>query len=475
MSQKFAWGAATAAYQIEGAVNEDGRTDSIWDTYCRIPGNTAEGADGSVAADHYHRWPQDVSLMEDLRLDAYRFSIAWPRVQPGGTGPVNPAGLDFYRRLVAALQERGIRPYVTLYHWDLPQELEDRGGWANRDTAVAFGEYAALVGEALASEGVTDWFTVNEPFCTAFLGYASGVHAPGRTDPAAALAAVHHLNLAHTLGYRALQATAPGSRIGAALNMRAVYPGNPADPADLAAARKISVMGDEVFIGPMIEGRYSPEVFELTERIVNWDRLIRPGDLPDPNEPMGLIGVNYYYSITAEARRPDSPSGGTGGHGASAFSPWVGCEDVVLLDPPPPHTQMGWNIDPDGLRRILTELSVRFPGIPLSITENGLANADVVSPDGAVHDPQRINYLRDHIEVVADVRQAGAEVESYFVWSLMDNFEWARGYSKRFGLVHIDYETLVRTPKDSAKWYTRVAASGLPPEDLPAQLMADLD
>lgn len=460
----FAWGAATAAYQIEGAAHEGGRTDSIWDTYCRIPGRTAEGADGSVAADHFHRWPEDVALMRGMNLDAYRFSVSWPRVQPGGRGGPNGPGLDFYRRLVAGLLEAGVRPYVTLYHWDLPQELEDRGGWPTRDTALAFADYAAIVGEALGAEGVRDWFTVNEPFCSAFLGYASGVHAPGRTDPADALAAVHHLNLAHTLGARALREVVPGSRVGAALNMRAVYPADPENAADRAAARKIEVVGDEAFIGPMVEGRYGSEFLQATDGIVDWDRLIRDGDLPGPNEAVDLIGVNYYYSLRAAARTPDSPAGGTGGHGASAHSPWVGCDDVVLLDPPPPHTQMGWNIDPGGLRSILLALGRRFPGIPLSITENGLAHADVVGADGRVHDPQRIAYLRDHIGVVADARRAGVDVESYFVWSLMDNFEWARGYSKRFGLVHIDYDTLVRTPKDSAHWYGQIAASGLPPE-----------
>lgn len=465
-TDQFLWGAATAAYQIEGGVKEDGRTPSIWDTFSHTPGRTALGETGDIAADHYHRWEADLDLMAGLHLGAYRFSISWSRVQPGGRGPLNRAGVDFYRRLVAGQLERGIRPFVTLYHWDLPQELEDAGGWPHRATAEAFGEYAGAIGEVLAAEGVRDWFTVNEPWCTAFLGYASGVHAPGRTNPADALAAAHHLNLGHTLAARALRAASPDARVGAALNMRAVYPGNPDDPADVAAARKLEVIGDEIFIGPMLEGSYSPELLAMTDGIIDWGSLVRDGDLPTPAEAMDHVGVNYYYALWASARTADSPAGATGGHGASDHSPWVGCDDVVIHESIPPLTEMGWSVNPEGLARILAALTRRFPHVPLSITENGIATPDLLGADGGVHDADRIAYLRDHIQVLADARRAGTDLRSYFVWSLMDNFEWARGYSKRFGLVHVDYDTLVRTPKDSARWYADIAATGQTPEAL---------
>ena len=471
-SSKFLWGAATAAYQIEGAVATDGRTDSIWDTFSREPGRVANGESGEVAADHYHRWADDVALMSDLNLDAYRLSVSWPRVQPGGRGAFNQKGLDFYKRLISGLLEKNIQPYVTLYHWDLPQELEDAGGWPNRATAEAFADYAAGMAEALAPLGVRDWFTLNEPWCTAFLGYGSGVHAPGRTSPADAVAAAHHLNLAHTLATRAVRGVDPDARIGAALNMRAVYPADPANPADVAAARKIEVIGDEVFIGPMLEGAYSPELIALTEDVVDWSTLAQPGDLLRADEACDFVGVNYYYALWAAARTADSPRGSSGGHGMSAHSPWVGCDDVLLLESVPPLTDMGWSINPEGLTKILAMLGERFPGLPLSITENGLASADVVAEDGSIHDTDRIDYLRDHIQVMADARRDGVDIQSYFVWSLLDNFEWARGYSKRFGLVRVDYDTLVRTPKDSALWYARIAGAGRAPEDIPADLLA---
>lgn len=466
MSDRFLWGAATAAYQIEGAAAEDGRTPSIWDTYSHEPGRVARGENGDVAADHYHLWAQDVDLMAELGLGAYRLSVSWSRVQPHGRGAFNPRGVDFYKRLVERLLSRGIKPFVTLYHWDLPQELQDAGGWPVRSTAEAFAEFADGVARALAAEGVKDWFTVNEPWCTAFLGYASGVHAPGVTDPGAALASAHHLNLAHTLGSRALHAVDPSARVGAALNMRAVYPVDPSNAEDIAAARELEVMGDEIFIGPMLEGAYSAEVRALTDHLVDWDALVQDGDLLADDERDNLVGVNYYYAVRAARRTESSPVGSSGGHGQSAHSPWVGCDDVFLPEPEPPHTAMGWSIDPEGLTKILLGLRDRFPGIEVAITENGIACDDVLDTDGAVHDPERIAYLTSHLQVLAEAREAGAEVTSYFQWSFMDNFEWARGYSKRFGLVHIDYETLARTPKDSAYWYAAIARSGLAPEEL---------
>jgi beta-glucosidase len=431
-AQDFLWGAATAAYQIEGAAGEDGRVPSIWDTYSRTPGRVLNGDTGEVAADHYHRWAEDVETMSALGLGAYRFSVAWPRVH-------DQRGLDFYSRLVDALLERGIAPVVTLYHWDLPQELEDAGGWPARATAERFAEYAERLGRALGDR-VHLWTTLNEPWCTAFLGYASGVHAPGRTDPADALAAAHHLNLAHGLAAQVL----PG-RVSVTLNLHQLR-------GDAEAVRRTDAVANRVFLGPMLDGAYPADLLEDTASITDWS-FVRPGDEAVINAPIAALGVNYYTPTLVRDRAGDGPRGTADGHGDGAASPWVGCDDVDFVRLPGPYTEMGWSIDATGLTDLLLRLRDEHPDVPLLITENGAAFADEVDADGRVGDQRRIDYLRDHLAAVGRAREAGADVRGYFVWSLLDNYEWAYGYSKRFGIVHVDYPTQRRTWKASAHWY----------------------
>jgi beta-glucosidase len=445
----FWWGAATAAYQIEGSVADDGRTPSIWDTFCATPGKVARGESGAVAADHYRRYAQDVALIARLGLSAYRFSVSWPRVQPGGRGRVNPAGMAFYDQLVDALLRRGVRPVLTLYHWDLPQELEDEGGWTNRDTAHRFAEYAAVVAGKLGDR-VALWTTLNEPWCSAFLGYASGDHAPGRQDPSGAFAAAHHLLLAHGLGVRAVRAALPTAQTSLVLNtsvMRSVS----SDPADQDAARRLDGLLNRLFLDPVLRGAYPADVQIDTAPITDWS-FVRDGDLDVISTPIDVLGINYYNPTLAGAAR--SPAD------ASRMAAWPGCEDVVLHPIPGPVTAMDWPVDPDGLREILVRLRREYGNPPVFVAENGAAYPDQVAPDGAVHDPERIAYIREHLTAVHEALAEGVDLRGYFVWSLLDNFEWAAGYAKRFGLVHIDYETQRRTWKDSAHWYREVIAGG---------------
>ncbi|PFG40710.1 beta-glucosidase [Georgenia soli] len=458
--ESFVWGAATAAYQIEGAASEGGRGPSIWDTFSHTPGRTVNGDTGDVAADHYHRWREDVALMTELGLDAYRLSISWPRVQPGGRGDLNPEGVAFYRDLVDALLEAGINPVVTLYHWDLPQELEDEGGWTNRATAYAFAEYARAMARELGDR-VEVWTTLNEPWCSAFLGYASGVHAPGRTDPAGALAAAHHLNLAHGLAAQAIrEELGEETNVSVTLNLHVTRPADPERPADLEAAHEVDLVGNHIFLGPLLDGSYPVELRELTAHLTDWS-FVQPGDLVQIRQRLDVLGVNYYSTNYVRRREPgETATGGTGGHGDGAASPWVGLDRVEFLDPAGPLTDMGWNIEPDGLYELLTALDNAYDGLPLMVTENGAAFPDVVDEDGRVHDPERLDYVRRHLDAVARAIEDGADVRGYFVWSLLDNFEWAYGYTKRFGIVRVDYDTQVRTPKDSARWYAQVARTG---------------
>jgi beta-glucosidase len=432
MSQEFVWGAATAAYQIEGAAQEDGRVPSIWDTYSRAPGRVLNGETGDVATDHYHRWPEDVETMSALGLRAYRFSIAWPRIH-------DKRGLDFYSRLVDALLERGIAPVATLYHWDLPQELEDAGGWPVRDTALRFAEYAERIGAALGDR-VHTWTTLNEPWCSAFLGYASGVHAPGRTEPAAALAAAHHLNLAHGLACQVL----PG-RHSVTLNLHHVR-------GNAEAVRKVDAVANRIFLDPMLNGAYPADLLEDTAGVTDW-AFVHDGDESAIAAPLDVLGVNYYSPTQVRTWDGRTPRATSDGHGDGAASPWVGCEDVEFVKQPGPYTAMGWSIDATGLTELLLRLRDDHPGIPLMITENGAAFDDRLDPDGRVRDQRRIDYLRDHIAAVGRAMDEGADVRGYFVWSLLDNYEWAYGYSRRFGIVHVDYATQERTWKDSAGWY----------------------
>lgn len=457
----FRWGTATAAYQIEGAAALDGRAPSIWDTFSRTPGKVLGGDTGDTAADHYHRMAEDVALMKRLGVSDYRFSVAWPRVQPTGRGPAVQRGLDFYRRLVDALLEAGIRPVATLYHWDLPQELEDLGGWPHRDTAERFAEYAGLVAGALGDR-LASWTTFNEPWCAAFLGYASGLHAPGRTEPEAALRAAHHFNLAHGLGVRALRAALPRpAEVSLTLNLHVVRPLTES-AADLEAARRIDAVGNRLFLDPVFHGRLPQDLVRDTAALTDWS-FVRDGDLAAACEPIDWLGLNYYSPTVVAAAGP-----GTSGAVPSAapsspspLSPWPGAEGRVRFLPAPgPRTAMDWPVDAGGLYELLTRLRDELPGVPLLVTENGAAYGDHADPQGAVHDPERIAYLRGHLASVHRAIGDGASVRGYFLWSLLDNFEWTYGYSQRFGIVHVDFATQRRTPKDSAHWYADVIARG---------------
>lgn len=455
----FLWGSATASYQIEGAATEGGRGPSIWDTFSARPGAVLNGDTGAVAADHYHRVAEDVALMQRLGLQAYRLSIAWPRVQPDGSGAWNDEGIAFYVDLVDRLVEAGIAPVVTLYHWDLPQPLEDAGGWGNRETAYRFADYARTMAEVLGDK-VTVWTTLNEPWCSAYLGYASGVHAPGRTEPATALAAVHHLNLAHGLAARAVrEVLGDAAQVSITLNLHVTRAASDA-PEDVAAKREVDTVANEVFLQPLLEGRYPEQVAAQTAHLTDWS-FVQDGDLELIRVPIDLLGVNYYS--TGKVRRGTPPVGdgtpGPDGHRSSVVSPWVGCDDVEWLPLPGPHTAMGWNIEPEGLTELLLELHGRYPGLPMAVTENGAAFYDEVSADGRVHDLPRVEYLHDHIDAVGAAMDAGADVRGYFVWSLMDNFEWAYGYDRRFGIIRVDYPTGERTLKDSALWYRDLVAT----------------
>jgi beta-glucosidase len=453
----FRWGAATAAYQIEGAVAEGGRTPSIWDTFAHTPGATANGDNGDVAVDHYHRFREDVALMAELGLTAYRFSVAWPRITPQVTaerlGPVNPEGLAFYSELVDALLAAGISPAVTLYHWDLPQALEDAGGWTARATAERFGEYAEVVAGALGDR-VPMFTTLNEPWCSAYLGYGSGVHAPGRTDGAAALTAVHHLNLAHGLATAAIRRVAPAAQVAVTLNLAWVRP-ETSSAADVDAARKVDGLQNRVFLDPILHGRYPADVQADTASVTDWG-FVRPGDLEVIAAPIDALGLNYYSPTPVRHWTRERPKENADGHGDSAASPWVAADDVEFPRRPGPYTDMGWTIDPRGLTELLLRLADERPGLSLLVTENGAAFPDAVGPDGRVADLDRVEYLRAHLAAVHAAIAAGAPVDGYYVWSLMDNFEWAWGYDKRFGIVHVDYATQQRTPKASAAYYAEV-------------------
>ncbi|MEV7694031.1 GH1 family beta-glucosidase [Microbacterium sp. NPDC089189] len=451
----FVFGSATAAYQIEGGAAEGGRTPSIWDTYSHTPGATEYGDTGDVADDHYHRWPEDVEHIAALGLDAYRLSISWSRVQPGGTGELNPEGVAFYVDLLDALNAAGVQPLVTLYHWDLPQELEDAGGWPARQTAEAFGEYARLMAVALGDR-VHTWTTLNEPWCSAYLGYASGVHAPGRTEPAAALAAVHHLNLAHGLAVRAIRdVLGAQARVSVTLNFHVIRPLDPDSAADRDAVDRIDALGNGAFTGPMLEGAYPARLAGDTATVTDWG-FVRDGDLDVIHQPLTALGVNYYATTMVRHSDVADEVSDNSGHRESDHTPWIGAREVAFVREPGPYTAMGWNIDAGALTGLLIDLSHRYPNLPTMVTENGAAFDDEVSPDGRVRDVRRVSYLHDHIAAVAAARDAGADVRGYFAWSLLDNFEWAWGYSRRFGIIRVDYDTLERRWKDSAHWYRRL-------------------
>ncbi|MEU3251178.1 GH1 family beta-glucosidase [Streptomyces sp. NPDC006997] len=446
----FRWGTATAAYQIEGAATEDGRTPSIWDTFSRTPGKVRNGDTGDIAADHYHRVDEDVALLRRLGVTDYRFSVSWPRVQPTGRGPAVQKGLDFYRRLTDELRQAGIRPVATLYHWDLPQELEDAGGWPHRETAYRFADYAALMAEALGDR-VATWTTLNEPWCAAFLGYGNGVHAPGRISALASLRAAHHFNLAHGLATRALRAelSAP-AEVSLTLNLHVARAHTDA-PEDVDAARRIDAVGNRIFLDPVFHGRLPDDLVRDTAPVTDWS-FVADGDLRTAAAPLDSLGVNYYSPAMVAAGTSESPS------------PWAGAEQHVRFVPVPgPRTAMDWPVDADGLHELLVRLRRDLPGTPLLVTENGAAYDDYADPSGEVKDPERVAYLRSHLAAVHRAIEDGVDVRGYFLWSLLDNFEWAYGYSKRFGIVHVDFATQRRTLKSSARWYADVITeNGVP-------------
>jgi beta-glucosidase len=455
MPAGFLWGAGTAAYQIEGAVAEDGRGPSIWDTFSHRPGTIRGGGTGDVAVDHYHRYRDDVGLAAELGLTAYRFSVAWPRVQPAGSGPANERGLDFYRRLVDELLARGIEPWVTLYHWDLPQPLEDAGGWPVRDTAPRFADFAALVHEALADR-VRSWTTVNEPWCAAFLGYASGEHAPGRQEPAASVRAAHHLLLGHGLAAQAMRAQQPRSRIGVSPNLYPVSPASSAE-ADVDAARRIDGLQNRLFLDPLLLGHYPADVLADLAAVTDFAH-VRPGDLAVIAQPLDMVGINYYTRHVVAAAEGSAVHAAKPA-GPSPPPPFPGSEHVRFVQRGRPATAMGWEVEPAGLTEILVRVAADYPAVPLYVTENGAAFADVVDGDGRVRDRDRLAYVEAHLRACRDAIAAGVDLRGYFAWSLLDNFEWGWGYDMRFGLAYVDFGTQRRIIKDSGHWFAAAARS----------------
>ena len=452
----FLWGSATAAAQIEGAAHEDGKEDSIWDAFARVPGAVANGDTPAVAVDHYHRMPQDVALMKEIGLQSYRFSTSWARVKPGDRA-ANPAGLDFYSRLVDELLGAGILPWLTLYHWDLPQALEEKGGWANRDTAYRFLDYADLMYTALGDR-VEHWTTFNEPLCSSLIGYAGGEHAPGRQEPAAALAAVHHQHLAHGLATRELRSRG-AQNIGITLNLTNAVPNDPADPVDIEAARRLDALWNRMFLEPILLSAYPDDLLADVSGLGLSD-VIQPGDLEIIGAPIDFLGVNHYHddNVSGHPLRAEEPAGLVPTDRPTS-SPFVGAEYLTFPSRMLPRTAMGWEVNPDGLHHLLVRLGEEYPTLPpLYVTENGAAYNDEVSEDGSIHDAQRADYIRQHVAAIADAITDGADVRGYFVWSFLDNFEWAWGYNKRFGIVRVDYQTQERTLKDSALLYASMIA-----------------
>ncbi|MEI7642714.1 MAG: GH1 family beta-glucosidase [Chloroflexales bacterium] len=435
----FVWGAATSAYQIEGAARADGRGESIWDRFSHTPGKTQGGASGDIACDHYRRWRDDFALLANLGAGAYRFSIAWPRILPSGRGQVNQAGLDFYRRQVDDLLRRGITPYVTLYHWDLPVALEDAGGWPARATAEAFAAYADVVAQALGDR-VKHWITINEPWCVSMLSYQVGAHAPGRQDWPAALAASHHTLLAHGMAEAEIRRSSPGAQVGIALNFTASVPASDSQ-ADHEAARAFDGYFNRWFLDPVCGRGYPSDMvagYMEAGHLPDGLSFVRPGDMDIIAAPTDFLGVNYYTrEVVAAAARP------------GAWQP-------VYLDTP--RTAMGWEIYPEGLFQLLRRLHRAYDLPKIYLTENGVSYLDAPGEDGRVRDGRRIDYLREHLDACLRAIAAGVPLAGYFQWSLLDNFEWGHGYAQRFGAVYVDYATQRRTPKDSFFWYRDVIA-----------------
>lgn len=442
----FLWGASTSAYQIEGAWNEDGRGESIWDRFAHTPGKVNNNENGDVACDHYHRYREDVALMKSLGLKSYSFTISWPRVLPMGRGRVNPAGLDFYSRLADALLEAGIQPRVTLYHWDLPQALDDEDGWLNRATSDAFAEYADVISRHLGDR-VKTWITLNEPWCSSILSYAIGEHAPGLHDMRKALAASHHLLLAHGKALSVLRSNIPDAELGIVVNMQEYTPASPS-AADEIAVREADGGFNRWFLDPLFGRGYPADMVRLYARqgylpFQGMDAWVQNGDMEIIGAPFDLLGLNYYSrSVVRSDAVPER-------------------DNLPQTEFPAPRsewTDMDWEVYPQGLYNLLNRLHFEYRSHKIMVTENGASYSDGPDAAGRIHDVRRIDYLREHIRACYRAVQNGVPLAGYYVWSILDNFEWAKGYSQRFGMVYVDYATQQRLPKDSAYWYAQVIA-----------------
>jgi len=434
----FIFGTATAAYQIEGAVMEGGRGVSIWDTFSHTAGKTLHGDTGDIACDHYHRWAEDLDLMQALGLQGYRLNFSWVRLQPTGEGPLNPEGVKFYRDILEGCHARGIKPFVTIYHWDLPQALQDKGGWPARETAFRFGEYSALLIEEFA-DLAADWITINEAWCVAFLGHSWGMQAPGFKDDKLAIRAAHHTLLAHGLALAQFRQKAPQLRVGIT-NIHSNVTAKTDSAADQAAAAKLDARMNKLFLEPLYKGSYSQDVIEVFEADgLNAGEvagaLVQPGDLALISAPNDFIGVNHYHNMIASA---DSTA-----------------PDGICIEQATPNEQSSWNWPntPYAIGNIVRRINRDYSKLPIFITENGVTLNDYATPEGLVHDPDRIDYLNGYINAIAEAARDGVPMAGYFAWSFMDNFEWAEGYNMRFGLVYMDYPSQKRTPKQSAYWY----------------------
>ena len=434
----FVWGVATAAYQIEGAATEAGRGPSIWDTFAHTPGRTHNGETGDTACDHYHRWREDLDLLSALGVPAYRLSLSWSRLQPGGTGPLNREAVAFYRSLLEGLRARGIEAYVTLYHWDMPQELENEGGWVSRQTAERFAAYAALVVGELGGLA-QNWMTLNEPWCSSYLGYGTSAHAPGRQNLHDAVAAGHHLNLAHGLALARIRALRSELKVGIVNLVTDIMPRS--DSAeDRAAAARLDASSNRLFLDPVYTGAYSTDVHALYDAYGLAD-VIAEGDLDLIGAPTDFVGVNHYQRIIVWADDAIGPFG------------------LGELPAEPATTSFGWSVLPESLSNVLERIARDYTRLPLYVTENGASFDDYVDPEGRVNDSERVDYLAGYLGAAADVLAKGIDLRGYFLWSFLDNFEWAEGYSKRFGVVYVDYATQTRIPKLSARWYAALIAA----------------
>jgi beta-glucosidase len=443
----FVWGSATSAYQIEGATSEDGRGESIWDRFAKAESSRIkDGANGDVACDHYHRWRDDIALMKRLGIPAYRFSVAWPRILPKGRaahGGVNLRGLDFYSRLVDGLLEQGIAPYLTLFHWDLPQALQDEGGWANRATAEAFVEYADVVSRHLGDR-VRSWITHNEPWCSGLLGHEKGIHAPGIRDPRLALAACHHLLLSHGWAVPVVRRNSAAAEVGITLNLSPMMPAS-RSPADKTACRHRDGWMNRWFLDPVFRGAYPADMVRDYEELGYWpseeESLVRPDDLRQIAVPTDFLGVNYYNRFIVRS---------------SVVSEEENAPVTLSPAPASEHTDMGWEIYPDGMFETLLRVHLEYRPTKMVITENGAAYSQGPDAQGHVPDTKRVTFFRDHLVAVHRAIEAGAPVAGFFAWSLLDNYEWEQGYTQRFGITWVDYATQARVPKESALWYRQV-------------------